>query len=53
MRIYLDESDNLRIEHDNSAERMELRCLAQEYKDDGFMVERVKMDQNLREVKGA
>lgn len=38
MIIYIDNDDNIHIKHETTSERMELKCLTQDYKDSGVKV---------------
>lgn len=41
MKVYTDAEGNVRIEHETTAEQVELMCLVQDYRDTGAEVSRV------------
>jgi hypothetical protein len=41
MKVYTDTEGNVRIEHETTAEQVELMCLVQDYRDIGAEVSRV------------
>jgi hypothetical protein len=52
MIIYIDDADNIHIKHETTSERMELKCLVQDYRDIGVRVSIIDNCMELEESPG-